>query len=267
MRMPFERFERLGDVADGDRAAALEDDKGMLGGAMPVPRVDDAGLELDLRHRERGTAEVAALDQQPPPDPVRLDDAGRGPATDRCLGAAPAPFREAGRRVLGVAREQGEGVDRAVVADEVVLRRRLVQHVAGADRGPLLEPLAVLEGELARGDVDDRLDAVAVRPHLDAGRDAIELEADAHSMDGRSITGRVTSPIIGRVTGPITGPAAPGPRPDRRLGRRGPARPTLRGRGPCAAGSGSARRGCPSRRSSRGARTWARGTSPGTGSP
>ena len=38
----LERLQRLGDVADGDRAAALEDDEGMLGGPVAVPRVDDA---------------------------------------------------------------------------------------------------------------------------------------------------------------------------------------------------------------------------------
>ena len=68
----------------------------------------------------------------------------------------------------------------------MVLGGRLVQDVAGADDGAPLEALAVLEDELAGGEVDDRLDAVPVRPDLHARRDPVELEPDPHGWTGSS---------------------------------------------------------------------------------
>jgi hypothetical protein len=68
------------------------------------------------------------------------------------------------------------------------LGRCLVQHVARADDSPARHPIAVLEDELATGEIHDALRAVAVRADLHAGRDPVELEADRHRAPTRRLT-------------------------------------------------------------------------------
>ena len=123
----------------------------------------------------------------PPEDAAVLGDRALRPAADRLGHRIPAPEHRPDAPRVGVRRgEQGQGVDRALVADEVLLGRCLVEDVAGPDDGSPLEGLAVLEDELPAGEVDDRLDAVAVRPDLDARRDPVELEPDPHDWTGSS---------------------------------------------------------------------------------
>ena len=178
---PLQRLECLGHLADRDDSTTLEDDQGVLRARMAVPVVGAARVDLHLAHRERRGPEVAGLDEQAAADAALLDDPGQVPSPDGLVLVVPATKDLADATRVGVGRgQQGEGVDRALVPDEVILRGRLVEDVAGVQDRSALEVLAMLEDDLAAGHVDDRLDAVTMGADLGPRRDPVELEADRH---------------------------------------------------------------------------------------
>ncbi len=91
--------------------------------------------QLDLADREGRRPEVPRPDERSATDAEVLPDVGIDGAPDRLGVGLPAAQQRPGlARVRVVDRgDEGERVDRPLVADQVELRRRLVQDVAGGD--------------------------------------------------------------------------------------------------------------------------------------
>ena len=181
IRMPVRGSSVSSICPDHDGAASLEDHERMLGGRVAMPLVHGAGGQLDLAQGERRAAELAGPDQQSAAQAVAPGQERRGASRNGLRVVDPAAQQFPQPAWIGLGRgEQRERIGGALVAHEVAFRRRLVEHVAGADDRPPLELLAVLEDDLAGSDIDEGLDAVPVRPDLDARRDAVELQLDGH---------------------------------------------------------------------------------------
>ena len=181
-RIPLSGSSVSSTDADADRAPPLEDDDDVLRALVAMPARPAARVDLDLAEREGVGPEVAGLDEDPHPGAGSLDHARPLAPPHRLALGVPGPQDVARPFRWNLdGRQQGQRIDRGLVAHDVVLGRSLVQDVAGADHDAPLELGSVLEDDLAGGEVDERLEAVPVRPDLDAGRDPIELQPDAHA--------------------------------------------------------------------------------------
>jgi hypothetical protein len=188
----LERFECLDLGSDRHHAPPLEHDERVFGIRMTMPGGCGPGWDHELAHGECRAAEVAGRDEQPPGDAILCRLRRVGAPSNRFLIRVPAAEHRADpSRIRIRRREQGERVDLALVPDEVVLGRCLVQDITGGDDRPSLELLAVLEHDLATREIDDRLDAMTVWPDLGAGWDAVELEPDRH----RAMAERIIGPV------------------------------------------------------------------------
>ena len=158
--------------------AALEDDEGMLAPGVDAI-VDHAGCSSTSSTATWASPKSPGADEQVAPGCRRFDDAAPDLASHGIAGLVPRRSRMPGCTVSGSAATSASASIRPSLA-RGVLRRRLVQDVARVDHRPALEVLAVMDDELACRDVDDRLDAMGVRPDLDPGRDAVEWSRPLH---------------------------------------------------------------------------------------